>query len=182
MKTFEKPLAIFLMGNFFGLEKVDSQEKHQKVLQKVKRLRDLLEKYQSFFQEVKLNLIPDITDLGMNSFPRKPLPRFLFQSLCQQFPNLLLQQNPCSFSFMNKTFYVQRANVIDKGVKRSVVKPSSELESFELMSNTIVAQRNFLPFSSSNYSLLREVVSPSIFEEVANFNILGDDFSPQNMV
>jgi hypothetical protein len=39
---------------------------------------------------------------------------------------------------MEKTFYLQRANLIDKAVKSLIVRPNEEMESYELMTNTII--------------------------------------------
>ena len=87
---------------------------------------------------MKVYLVPDVDDIGTNTFPRKQLPYFLFRDLIEEYPNVNLTQNPISFCFLEKIFYVQRYNMIDKAVKNSMQKPSEEVPTFELMSNTLI--------------------------------------------
>lgn len=94
------------MGNFFGIEKVNSEEKNTAVLKKIQRFNDFLANQKEFFKNVKVFLVPDVDDLGLNTFPRKQLPCFLFRDLIEAYPNVHLAQNPSCFCFLEKTFYV----------------------------------------------------------------------------
>lgn len=175
------PVALFLVGNFIEDSELNSETKKQKFLKNLKKLENLLQKYASIFKHTLLFLIPDILDFGMPTFPRKELSFSIFSEILSKIPNTYLAQNPCKFCFFGKTFNITRLNLINKALRTSIIPINEENQPFELLTETILNQRDLLPFNFEEYPKILPLFDSYFLKNLDNFLVFCDDFSPQNV-
>ena len=175
------PVALFIVGNFIEDSELNSETKREEFAKNLKKLENLLQKYNSIFKHTLLFLIPDILDFGMNTFPRKELSFSIFSEILSKIPNTYLAQNPCKFFFFGRTFNITRLNLINKALRTSIIPINQENQPFELLTETIINQKDLLPFNFPEYPKILSLIDSYCIKNLDNFLILCDDFSPQNV-
>lgn len=142
-----KPDAIILCGPFMNDILINSKEDQSLLEETYQNFSNLLLKHQRTLKNIIIGMIPDISDPVMNLIPRKPLPEYLLQKVCQELPKFCLLENPVHFSYFGKNTVIFRSDLLKILARKEFIKigQRNNLESYV---NTLLGQRSLAPVSS----------------------------------
>ena len=173
-----KPAGLFIAGRFTDLVDLENIQQKNQIKTAVEAFLKLLLDYKDVTDTLDIYLVPDINDLGAETFPRDILLYSPYRRLVEEVPSLHLLQNPSKFRFCGNNFVISRANFINKLVRGSVVPVSIEVQPLEHFTRTLLSQRDLLPGHFSDLTGLNRFRGGCLLHTLPDFLLICDDFLP----
>lgn len=172
------PAALVLCGRFTDYVDISSYEELAGIRDNVDILIKLFDDFKGIVKNMEIFLVPEICDLGLNTFPRGPIFRSLFDKLIQAYDNVHLAQNPCKMRVMDCSITISRMNYITRLVRNSIVPIDSNVEPSEHYIKTILSQRDLIPGLFSDVTVLKKFKNCTMLYDIPDYLVICDDFLP----
>lgn len=176
--TISKPAVLILCGRFTEYIDIGSYEELQCIKDNIDVLIKLFKEYQELVNDIEIFMVPEVCDLGVNTFPRGPVLRSPFEKLLQTYKNVHLTQNPCKLRFMDSNITISRVNYINKLVRNTIVPIDTDVEPSEHYIKTIFSQRDLIPGLLSDITVLKKHKNCTMIYNIPEYLVVCDDFLP----
>lgn len=178
LNSVQKPSFIILTGNFFDLRVISSELENEEYLACVQSFWLFLNTNKIYFENVRLLLVPDRTDLGLHTFPKQEIHRKYLGKIVEDFSFVSLTENPLRFQYMGKVCVLSKVDQINTILRQTTLPLDQTKETIELLSNTINYQQQLSPYLDNQLNKIYIPNSPCSLQSNEDYVIICDNFVP----